>query len=118
MVFLLSLTGIPPLAGFVGKYYVFAAALKQAGAQAGLDWLYWLVGVALITSVFALYYYANVIRAMYFGKKESPPQISFNPPAVVVIVIGLVGVILFGLYPAPIMEFAANIPLSYGFIVP
>lgn len=117
-IFLLSLTGIPPLAGFVGKYYVFAAALKQAGSQEGLNWLYWLVGVALVTSVFALYYYANVIKMMYFGKSETPVKLTFNPPAVAVIVICLVGVILFGLYPAPIIEFASDIPLSYGFLVP
>ncbi|MCD6249630.1 MAG: NADH-quinone oxidoreductase subunit N [candidate division Zixibacteria bacterium] len=117
-IFLLSLTGVPPLAGFVGKFYIFAAALKQAGSQAGQDWLYWLVGVGILTTVFALYYYANVIKMMYFGKREDPPKITLNPPAVAVVVIGLVGVILFGLYPAPIIEFASNIPLSYGFIVP
>lgn len=117
-VFLLSLTGIPPLAGFVGKFYVFAAAIRQAGSQPELSWLYWVVGVALLTSVFALYYYANVIKMMYFGKSESPVMVAFNPPAVAVIVIGLVGVILFGLYPAPVIDFARGIPLSYGFIVP
>jgi len=117
-VFLLSLTGIPPLAGFVGKYYVFAAAIKHAGSQAGLGWLYWLVGLALLTSVFALYYYANVIKVMYFGKSPDPAGMSFNPPALAMIVIGLVGVVLFGLYPGPIIEFASHIPLSYGFLVP
>ena len=117
-VFLLSLTGIPPLAGFVGKYYVFAGAIKQAGSASGLSWLYWLVGVALLTSVFALYYYANVIKVMYFGKSPDPVKVPFNPPAVAVIIIGLVGVIFFGLFPSPIMDFASRIPLSLGFIVP
>jgi NADH-quinone oxidoreductase subunit N len=117
-VFLLSLTGIPPLAGFVGKFYVFAAAIKHAGSQAGLGWLYWLVGIALLTSVFALYYYANVIKMMYFGKSPDPVKMSFNPPALAMIVIGLVGVVLFGLYPGPIIEFASRIPLSYVFLVP
>ena len=117
-IFLLSLTGIPPLAGFVGKFYVFAAAIKQAGSQTGLRWLYWLVGVGLLTSVFSLYYYANVIKVMYFGKRAEPVKVIFNPPALTVIVIGLVGVILFGLYPGPIIKFASQIPLSFGFIVP
>ncbi|MEW5796311.1 MAG: NADH-quinone oxidoreductase subunit N [Candidatus Zixiibacteriota bacterium] len=117
-VFLLSLTGIPPLAGFVGKFYVFAAAIKQAGSRPGLQWLYWLVGVGLLTSVFALYYYANVIRLMYFGKRAEPVTMAFNPPAVAVILLGLVGVILFGLYPQPIIQFASQIPLSFGFILP
>jgi NADH-quinone oxidoreductase subunit N len=117
-VFLLSLTGIPPLAGFVGKYYVFAGAIEHAGSASGLSWLYWLVGVALLTSVFSLYYYANVIKVMYFGKSPEPVKISFNPPAVAVIVIGLAGVLYFGLFPASIMEFASRIPLSLGMIVP
>lgn len=116
-VFLLSLTGIPPLAGFMGKYYIFAAAIEQASGP-GLSWLYWIVGVGLITSVFALYYYANVIKVMYFGKSEEPIQVAFNPPAVAVIVIGLVGVILFGLFPDPIMGIASKIPASYGFLLP
>ena len=49
--FLLSLAGIPPLAGFLAKYYVFAAAISLARQQNGsYHWLYWLVGIGLITS--------------------------------------------------------------------
>ncbi len=116
-VFLLSLTGIPPLAGFVGKFYVFAAAIKQAG-QPGLQWLYWLVGLGLLTSVFSLYYYANVIKVMYFGKRAEPITMAYNSPALLVIAIGLVGVILFGLFPASVMDFASKISSSSGLIAP
>jgi NADH-quinone oxidoreductase subunit N len=116
-VFLLSLTGIPPLAGFVGKFYVFAAAIESAGHSGG-SWLYWVVGVALVTSVFALYYYANVMKVMYFGKSENPVTMAFNTPAAVVIGIGLVGVFLFGLYPQPIIDFVSGIPVSYGLVLP
>lgn len=115
-VFLLSLAGIPPLAGFLAKYYVFAAAIGLAGAQGSMHWLYWLVGIGLLTSVFALYYYANIIRTMYFTKDESPYTLSLRQPATLVVVIGLVGVILFGLYPGPIITFAEQIPGALGFI--
>jgi NADH-quinone oxidoreductase subunit N len=112
------LTGIPPLAGFVGKFYVFAAAIKQAGSQPGLSWLYWLVGIGLLTSVFSLYYYANVIKVMYFGKRAEPVTMAFNSPAILVIALGLVGVVLFGLFPASIMDFVSTISTSTGFVAP
>ena len=63
-VFMLSLAGIPPLAGFLAKYKVFAAAVSLASRNDAHTWLYWLAGVGLTTSVFSLYYYANVIKQM------------------------------------------------------
>ena len=113
-VFLLSLAGIPPLAGFFAKYYVFAAAIDLAGQQSRFSWLYWLVGVGLLTSVFALYYYANIIKTMWFAKEASPHNVRFPAPARLVIVIGLLGVLVFGLSPEPIIKFASEIPFSFG----
>ena len=57
VVFLASLTGVPPFAGFVGKFYLFAAALDQE--------LYWLVIVAGLNSVVGLYYYFKVVKAIF-----------------------------------------------------
>jgi NADH-quinone oxidoreductase subunit N len=115
-VFLLSLAGIPPLAGFMAKYYVFAAAIKTAGSSASSSWLYWLVGVGMLTAVFSLYYYANVIKEMYFSKETSPYRVKFSAPALMVVCLGLIGVFLLGLYPEPIMRFASDISASFGFI--
>jgi len=61
VVFLLSLTGIPPTAGFVGKLYLFAAAIRS-----GTWW--WLAFVGIINSAISLYYYMNIVRLMYFGQ--------------------------------------------------
>lgn len=116
-VFLLSLAGIPPLAGFLAKYYVFAAGIRAVEPGTETSWMYWLVGVGLLTSVFSLYYYANVIRQMYFSKEKSPYHITFSAPSLSVVLIGLIGVVLFGLYPEPILQFASNISASFGFIV-
>jgi len=113
-IFLLSLAGIPPLAGFFAKYYVFAAAIDLAGQQSRFSWLYWLVGVGLLTSVFALYYYANIIRTMWFAKEASPHKVRFPAPARLVIIIGLLGVLIFGLSPEPILKFVSEIPFSFG----
>ena len=60
-VFMLSLAGIPPLAGFFGKFYLFSAALR-AGADHGL---FWLVTVALLGSFISLYYYLIVLKAVF-----------------------------------------------------
>jgi len=115
-VFLLSLAGIPPLAGFLAKYYVFASAIDAASSDPSYSWMYWLVGVGVVTAVFSLYYYANVIKNMYFATEPSLYRVDFSVPAMSVIVIGLVGVFLFGLYPEPILRFASSIPLSFGFV--
>jgi NADH-quinone oxidoreductase subunit N len=113
-IFLLSLAGIPPLAGFLSKYYVFAAAIKMAGTTPEFTWLYWVVGIALLTSVFALYYYAHVIKTMYFDKAVSPYKFGIQSPVMVVVVIALVGVVLFGLMPEPIIRLASQIPSAWG----
>jgi NADH-quinone oxidoreductase subunit N len=99
-VFLLSLTGIPPLGGFVAKYLVFAA-----GIQAGYTWL---VILALLTAVVSLYYYANVIKMMYFAHETPSFQIKPSLSASIVLMMGVAGIILFGLYPEPILKFALD----------
>jgi len=113
-VFLLSLAGIPPLAGFLAKYYVFAAGIQAAQSSPSLSWIYWLVGVGLVTSVFSLYYYANIIKQMYFSKEPSPYTIKFSLPALTVLIIGVIGVFLFGIYPEPILSFTSNFAASFG----
>jgi len=60
-VFMLSLAGIPPLAGFFGKFYLFSVALRP-GANHGLLWL---VAVALFGSFISLYYYLIVLKAIF-----------------------------------------------------
>jgi NADH-quinone oxidoreductase subunit N len=106
-VFLLSLAGIPPLGGFAAKYFVFAA-----GIQAGYTWL---VILALLTVVISLYYYANVIKMMYFSKEN--PTIRITPPlsANIVLILGVVGIIIFGIYPEPILNFALDTARVFAF---
>src|SRR5881409_2737258 len=67
-VFMLSLAGIPPLAGFFGKFYLFSFALR-AGANQGLLWL---VAVALLGSFISLYYYLMVLKAIFVDEPVLP----------------------------------------------
>ncbi len=71
VVFLASLTGLPPLAGFFGKWLLFTAVLEQG--------YYWLALVGLLNSVVSLYYYARIFRAMYFEDAgEETDSVSFS----------------------------------------
>jgi NADH-quinone oxidoreductase subunit N len=63
-VFLFSLTGLPPFAGFIGKFLLFAAVLKQGGAFVIL------AVVAIINSVISLYYYAKVVKVMFLDMPD------------------------------------------------
>jgi NADH-quinone oxidoreductase subunit N len=94
---LFSLAGIPPLAGFFAKYYVFLGAIKAG--------LYGLAVIGVLASVVGAYYYLVIIKTMYFDE----PAPGFNAmPGELKVVLGVAGLInlLFFLYPAPLIEAA------------
>lgn len=96
---LFSLAGIPPLAGFFAKFYVFLAAIKAG--------LYTLAVIGVLSSVVGAYYYLRIIKIMYLDE----PAEKFEPmPGTLKIVLGVSGllVILFFTYPAPLV-LAANV---------
>jgi len=74
LIFMLSLAGIPPLPGFFGKFYLFAAALSDGGKSLGLLWL---VLLALAMSAVSLYYYLQVLKQIYV--QETPPNLELKP---------------------------------------
>ncbi|HRJ69128.1 MAG TPA: NADH-quinone oxidoreductase subunit NuoN, partial [Beijerinckiaceae bacterium] len=92
---LFSLIGIPPLAGFFGKFYVFAAAIQAK--------LYPLAVIGILTSVVAAFYYLRVIKVMYLDE----PRAAFLPAAIEVrAVLGIAGlfILLFWIFPGPAMK--------------
>jgi NADH-quinone oxidoreductase subunit N len=99
VVFMFSLAGIPPLAGFFGKLYVFLAAIE---AQ-----LYALAIIGVVASVIGAFYYLRIIKVMYFDE----PVDSFDGPIgsemKAVIAVSSLIIILFFLYPAPVLTNAA-----------
>ncbi len=71
-IFMLSLAGLPPLAGFFGKFYLFSAALRAGGNHG----LLWLVALALLGSFISLYYYLAVLKAIFV---DNPEPGTLNP---------------------------------------
>jgi len=95
--FLFSLAGIPPTGGFMGKFYIFSAAVKEG--YIGLA----IIGV--INSVVSVYYYLRVTVAMYMHvpsatKESETPSLIFSPALVVAIFISAYGVLHLGLFPS------------------
>lgn len=95
--FMLSLTGVPPLAGFVGKFYVLSAAINSG--------LVWLTVIAVLNSAISAYYYIRVVVAMYAQEGGAPvARVTAHPGVVISIAIGVAGTILIGLLPQPYMR--------------
>jgi NADH-quinone oxidoreductase subunit N len=106
-VFMLSLVGIPPLAGFTGKYYLFSAAIQQG-------WI-WLVVVAVLTSVVSLYYYVGVVRQMYFQTSAAEKPITMSTPLKLALIICVIGALIFGVYPNIFLNFATQAALVFHY---
>lgn len=99
--FLISLAGIPPLAGFIGKFYIFSSALKEG--------FIYLAIAAVINSVIAAYYYFNIIRVMYLVPPcASAIQIKPSPALNLAIILSLLLVLAIGLYPKPVIDWVST----------
>jgi NADH-quinone oxidoreductase subunit N len=102
-VFLFSLTGLPPLAGFTGKYLIFAALVQQGGF-----WNVVLAVIGVLNSAVSLFYYARIIKAMYL--EDAPASEPIQVPALYtgVLVALSIPLLVFGLYWGPLIRWAAT----------
>ncbi len=96
-VFFLSLAGLPPFAGFIGKYYVFSAAISSG--------LITLAIAAVLNSAVAAYYYFKVVRIMYLVPAAEQEAIPQPAPLLTALLVMLAGTILMGILPAPVINF-------------
>ena len=94
-VFLLSLGGLPPFAGFVAKFYIFSAAIEEGHVT--------LVIIAVLNSAISFYYYLKVVVFMYMKEPIGEFQISLTPMTLFVVIIGIIGTVELGIYPDPII---------------
>ncbi|MDR4494988.1 MAG: NADH-quinone oxidoreductase subunit N [Nitrospirales bacterium] len=102
MVFMVSLAGIPPTAGFIGKFYLFMAAVN-----AGLAWL---AVIGLVFAAISAFYYLRVVMVMYMrepsSEQELTTRLALSPSVSVVLACAIAGVVLLGIFPGPLVSVA------------
>lgn len=96
--FLLSLAGIPPFAGFIGKFALFAAAVK--------DGFWWLAVAAVLNSVVSVYYYMKVAYHMFFRNPRTLEPVRTEILITGTLAVAALGVVVIGLYPEPFLAMA------------
>ncbi len=100
-VFLISLTGIPPTAGFIAKLYLFIALVDAKMIVVAV--------IALLNTVVSLYYYIKVLKNLYLIRPEQEaPVVPISPSAFAMLIVLLVPIFLFGIYFTPLVNFAKS----------
>ncbi|MGN6552868.1 MAG: proton-conducting transporter transmembrane domain-containing protein, partial [Verrucomicrobiota bacterium] len=112
-VFMLSLAGIPPLAGFFGKFYVFAAVVHTGAPNLGLIWL---VVLAIAMSAVSLYYYLQVLKRIYVADVPAG-QSALRIPALsqFILVLLALGAVVLGCAPGLLLQPLQRALQSAGF---
>jgi NADH-quinone oxidoreductase subunit N len=95
---LISLIGIPPAAGFMGKFYIFSTAASNG--------LLWLVIIAVINSVISAYYYLRVVKVMWFSEPASLEKVPSSLAPGLALALCCLGVLFLGIIPGMVMKLA------------
>ncbi len=100
LVCMLSMAGIPPLAGFAGKFYLFTAVIGEG--------YLWLAIIGLVISMISVYYYLSVAKVMYMGPVNDYSAIKISGSMKLVLYVCMVLTIVIGCYPGPLAELAST----------
>jgi NADH-quinone oxidoreductase subunit N len=95
-IFMFALAGVPPFAGFFGKYYVFFAAIKAR--------MVWLAIIGVLTSLVSAYYYLRLVVLMFFHEGRANVEIPPSRIVLTMIVVSALFVLLLGLFPSIVVE--------------
>ncbi|OFV99441.1 MAG: NADH-quinone oxidoreductase subunit N [Acidobacteria bacterium RIFCSPLOWO2_12_FULL_54_10] len=104
LIFLLSLAGIPPTAGFLGKYFIFLSLIETGHIT--------LAVIAVLYVAVALYYYFRIVAVMFMREPVDQEKLSFSPGIRIALGVTAAMTILIGLYPEPFIQFAGSTVLS------
>jgi NADH-quinone oxidoreductase subunit N len=98
LLFMLSLGGIPPTAGFMGKFWLFSAAIDSG--------YIWLAVIGVLNSAISLYYYLRIVVFMYLKKETSGSEPSASPALALTLAAAILATLVFGVYPRMLFEVA------------
>ena len=101
LVILFSLAGIPPLAGFFAKFYIFLAVIQSK--------MYALAIVGLLTTVVSAFYYLRIIKIIYFDKSKKPFESTYNLGLKISVVASSIFVLLYFIYPSILIDIITSI---------
>jgi NADH-quinone oxidoreductase subunit N len=106
-IFLVSLTGLPPTAGFIGKLYLFIALVDANMITVAI--------IALLNTVISLYYYIRVLKAMFLVRSDKQVEINLSPLNYIVLTLLIAPVLILGLYFTPLVNIAKESVQLLGF---
>ena len=103
MIILFSLAGIPPLAGFFAKFYIFTAVIEQS--------MYFLAIVGLLSTVIAAFYYIRLIKVMYFDEQKEKYDLNHSLGLKMILVVSSTIILIYFINPNIINNFVSNIAI-------
>ena len=106
-IFMVSLTGLPPTAGFIGKFYIFASLIKGGSS------FYWLVFAGAINSVISLYYYLKVVKVMFLDGDKRDVILQPELPMFTMLMLTVIPSMLLGIYWSPLANWVKSSLVFY-----
>jgi len=106
LLFMLSLGGIPPTAGFMGKFWLFGAAIESG--------YYWLALIGVLNSAVSLYYYIRVVVFMYLKKETTGSEPKVCPTLALALGLAVAATVVVGVYPRLLFEIADKSAQTLG----
>jgi NADH-quinone oxidoreductase subunit N len=106
LLFMLSLGGIPPTAGFMGKFWLFSAAIESGYV--------WLAVIGVLNSAVSLYYYIRIVVFMYVKKDVTGSEPVFSPSLALALTVAVVATIVLGVYPRLLFDVAGASARTLG----